>query len=185
MWVGLAGAEGFFAGVAQAEEADRGDQEDAGLDKEFAAVEPVDGSVFQVGIGEEAVPEERGGSEINGEMEGLPKMAAKTKAHVGSDDDKGEQVQSNGADGVIEGLGRGMYRVDEVEDAEGRIFVQEEDGRVKDRKREDEVAGQVVKAKIIEAAVRPGAVRTVAKGHEQSQEHVQGDGADSGEADIG
>jgi len=65
-----------------------------------------------------------------------------------------------------------MNGVEKVEEAKGGIFVQEEDGRVKDRKHEGEVAGQVVKAKIIEAAVRPGAVRTVAKGHEQPEEHI-------------
>jgi len=181
----LAGVEGLFAGVAQAQQADSGDDEETRLDEEFAAVEPVDGGVFQVGIGEEAVPEECSGSEINGEVEGLPKMAVETEAHVGSDDHKGEQVESNGADGVIEGLAGRMGGVEKVEEAKGGIFVQEEDGRVKDGKGEGEVAGQVVKAKIIEAAVRPGAVRAVAEGHKQSQEHVQRDGADSGEADVG
>ena len=181
----LAETVGFLAGMAQAEEADRGYKEEAEFDEEFAAVGPGGGSVFQVWIGEEAVPEERSGGEINGEVEGLPKMAVETEAHVGSDDHKGEQVESNGADGVIEGLAGRMGGVEKVEEAKGGIFVQEEDGRVKDGKGEGEVAGQVVKAKIIEAAVRPGAVRAVAEGHKQSQEHVQRDGADSGEADVG
>ncbi len=60
-------------------------------------------------------------------------MAAETDAQVGSDDDKCEQKESNGADGVVEGLGRRMYRVDEVEDAEARILVKEQNRRMKDR----------------------------------------------------
>jgi len=132
LFSGLAETVGFLAGMAQAEETERDDKEEAELDEEFAAVEPGGGSVFQVWIGEEAVPEERGGGEIDGEVEGLPKMAAETEAHVGSDDDKGEQVESNGADGVVEGLGRGMYRVDEVEDAEARSFVKEQNHGMND-----------------------------------------------------
>src|SRR5215469_9373764 len=38
---------GFSAGVAQAEQADRCDQEEAGFNKQFAAVEPVDGIILQ------------------------------------------------------------------------------------------------------------------------------------------
>jgi len=51
------------------------------------------------------VPEKRG-CEIHREVEGLPKMAAETDAQVGSDDGKCEQIESNGADGVMEGLRR-------------------------------------------------------------------------------
>ena len=69
---GKAGMEGFFAGVAKAEEADGGDEQEAQFDEEFAAVGPVDGLIFQVGIGEEAVPEKGGGGEIDGEVEGFP-----------------------------------------------------------------------------------------------------------------
>ena len=46
----VAGMEGFLAGVAEAEEADDGDEEEAGFDEEFAAVGPINGLVFQVGI---------------------------------------------------------------------------------------------------------------------------------------
>src|SRR5712672_1770212 len=86
---GLANAESFFASVTQAEEGDRGDQEEAKLDEEFAAIGPIHGSIFEVRIGEEAVPEERGSREINGEVERLPKMTAETHAHIGSDGHEG------------------------------------------------------------------------------------------------
>jgi len=39
-------------------------------------------------------------------VEGLPKMAAETDTQVRSDDDKCEQIESDGTDGVIEGLRR-------------------------------------------------------------------------------
>jgi hypothetical protein len=88
--------EGFLAGVAEAKEADGGDEEEAAFDEEFAAVGPINGLVFQVGIGEEAVPEKSGGGEIDGEVEGFPKMTTKTDAQVGSDNDEGEETESPG-----------------------------------------------------------------------------------------
>ena len=51
------------------------------------------------------MPEKGGGREINGEVEGLPKMAPGTDAQVRSDNDKCKQVESDGADGVVKGLG--------------------------------------------------------------------------------
>src|SRR5258705_3131158 len=117
-------------------------------------------------------------------MERLPKMAAKTKAHVGSDHDKREQVEGDGADGVVEGLGWRMDRIDEVEDAKGGSFAEEQDHRMEDGNEQRDVAGPVVDAEIIEAVMRPGAMRAVAEGHQQAQQHGQGDGADSGEAYV-
>jgi len=72
----LPGVEGFFAGEAQAEKADGDNEKKAGFDEEFSAAGPMDGGILQGGIGEEAVPEERGGGEINREVERLPEMAA-------------------------------------------------------------------------------------------------------------
>jgi len=176
--------EGFIAGVAEAEEADGGDEQEAESDEEFAAVGPIDGSVFQGGISEEAVPEQCGGGEIDREVEGLPEMAAETDAHIGSDDDEGEEVKSDGADRVVEWLGGGMDGVEEIEDAEARVLVEEQNHRMKDGSCQRNVAGPVVNAEIVEAVMRPRAEGTVAESHEQAQKHIQGDGADSGEADV-
>ena len=54
-------------------------------------------------------------------------------------------------------------------------------------KRDDEgdVAGPVVEAEIVEAAMRPVAHGAVAEGHHDPEKHVDGDGADSDEADVG
>jgi hypothetical protein len=48
----LAGVQGFFAGMAQAQQADGGDEEQARFDEEFAAVGPIYVSILQAGIGE-------------------------------------------------------------------------------------------------------------------------------------
>lgn len=117
---------GFFLGVAGAEEAGYEDDGGAGFDEEFAAVEPVDGGAFQVGIGEEGVVEEGGGGEVDGEVEGFPRAAAELDAEVGSDDDEGEGVEGDRADGVFERLLRGVDGIQDVEDAKLWGFVEEQ-----------------------------------------------------------
>ena len=77
-----------------------------------------------------------------------------------------------------------MHRVDEIEDEEARIFVKEQNQRMKNGNGEGNVPGPVVKPEIVEAMMRPRAVGAIAEGHEQSEEHVEGDGADGGEADV-
>jgi len=128
----LAGAEGFSARLAKAHKADDGDDEKARLDEEFAAIGPVDAGIFQVRIGEEAVPEERSGGEINREVQRLPKVATEPNAHVGSEGYKRQQVKSDGADRVVEGLGGRMEGVDKVEEAKVRRFVEEQNQRMND-----------------------------------------------------
>jgi len=56
---------------------------------------------------------------------------------------------------------------------------------VDDGERECEVAGDVVPAKIVEPAVRPLADGAIAEDHQRAEEHVEGDGAHGGEADVG
>jgi len=70
------GTMSFFSGVAGTEEDGHEDDRGAGFDEEFAAVEPVDGGAFQVGIGEEGVPEESDCTEIDCEVESFPGAAA-------------------------------------------------------------------------------------------------------------
>lgn len=111
-------------------------------------------------------------------------MSPKADAQVGSDDDKGKQVESGGADGVVEGLGRRMYRVNEVEEAKAWIFVKEQNQGMKDGNGQGNVPGPVVKPEIVESVMRPGAVGAIAESHEQAEEKVEGDGADGGEADV-
>ena len=158
--------------MAEAQKADDGDDEQTGFDEEFAAVEPIYGDIFQAGIGEQAMPEKSGGSEINGEVERLPKMAAEAKAHIGSDNDEGEHIESDRADGVVERLLGRMHRVNDVHDAKARIFVEEQSHRMKDGDAQREVSRPIVNPEIIKPVMRPGAVRAVAEGHEHSQKHV-------------
>ena len=78
-----------------------------------------------------------------------------------------------------------MHRIDEIEDKEARIFVKEQNQRVKNGNGECSVPGPVVKPEIVESMMRPRAVGAVAEGHEQPEKHVEGDGADGGEAHVG
>src|SRR4029077_20907460 len=55
---------------------------------------------------------------------------------------------------------------------------------MEDGEREGGVAGEVVQAEIVEAAVRPLADRAVAESHQGAEEHVEGDGSYGGEADV-
>jgi len=131
------------------------------------------------------VPEKSGGGEIDGEVKGLPEMATQSDAHVRSDDDESDEIEGDGADGVIEWLRGGMDGVEKIEDAEAGIFIEEQNHRVKDSHRQRDVAGPVVKAEIVEAVMWPGAVGAVSKGHQEAKKHVQCNGADSGEASVG
>jgi len=76
----IGGREGFFARVTKAEEADGGNEEEAGFDEEFAAVGPSYGRIFQVGIGEEAMPKKGSGLRSKWRNGKTSKIAAKTKA---------------------------------------------------------------------------------------------------------
>ena len=103
---------GFSPGMAPAEQRGYEDDEGAGFDEKFAAVEPVDGGAFQVGGGEERVPEEGDGTEIDGEVESFPSAAAELNSKIGSDDHECDGVERDDADGVFEGLLRGVDRID-------------------------------------------------------------------------
>jgi len=153
---------------------------EAGFDEEFAAVEEVYRGIFQGGVGEEAVPEERGGGDVDGEVKGFPEAAAEADAEIGRDDDDGDYVEGYGADGVFEGLAGGVDGVEEIADAELRGFVEEENDGMDDGKGEGDVAGEVVQAEIVEVAVRPLADGAVAESHQGAEEHVEGDGSYGG-----
>ena len=115
----------FAAGMAPAEEADGGDQQEAAFDKQFAAVEPVDGSILQARGGEQAVEEQGGGGEVDGEMEGLPEVAAEAKTEIRSDDNEGQEVERDGANRVFDRLAGRVDRIDEVPKAKAWVFVEQ------------------------------------------------------------
>src|SRR5262252_661580 len=114
--------------MTPAQKADRRDQDKAEFHEDLAAVEPVDGSALQGGFREQAVEEESGRSDVNAEVESLPKMAAQPKTSVGSDDHEREQVKGNSANRVFERLARGMDRVNEIQESKPRVFVQKQNG---------------------------------------------------------
>jgi hypothetical protein len=131
------------------------------------------------------VPEEGGGGDVDGEVEGFPEAAAEADAEIGGDHHDGDYVEGYGADGVFEGLAGEMDGVEEIADAELRGFVEEENDGMENGQGEGGVAGEVVQAEIVEAAVRPLADGAVAEGHQGAEEHVEGDGSYGGEADVG
>lgn len=124
--------------------------------------------------------EEGGGGEVDGEVEGFPGAAVELDAEVGRDDDEGEAIEGDGADGVFQRLLRGVDGIEDIEDAEFRGFVEEEWERVKDGDNESDVSGPVVEAEIVEAVMRPVADGAVAEGHHDAEEDVDGDGGDGG-----
>ena len=126
----LAEVKSFPARVAPAQKADRRYQNKAEFHEDLAAVEPVDGSALQGGFSKEAVEENSGSSEINAEVEGLPKRAAQPKTKIGSDDHEREQVEGYGADGVFKRLARGMNGIDEILESKPRVLIQKENGRM-------------------------------------------------------
>jgi len=126
------------------------------------------------------VVEEGGGGEVDGEVESFPGAAAELDAKVGSDDDEGEGVESDGADGIFERLLRRVDGIDDVEDAKFWRFVEEEREGMENCDDQGDVAGPVVETEIIEAVMRPIAHGAVTEGHHHAEQHIDGDGADSG-----
>jgi hypothetical protein len=182
---GSAEVGSFSAGMAPAEEADSRDQQEAEFNKQFAAVEPVDGIILQAGCGQEAVEEQSRGGEIDGEMEGFPKVATEAKTEIGSNDNEGQEVERDGATRVFQRLAGRVDRVEEVLKAKAWVFVDKQDGGMQDRHRESNVAGAIVEAEVVESAMRPRTMWAVPKGHEHSEEQVQHDCTHGHKADIG
>lgn len=175
----------FFAGAAVAEQAAGEDYGGAALHENFAAIEPIDGSALQVRIGEQRVPEERDGPEVDGIVERFPKMTAKVDPKAGSHHENRDNIQGNGAERVFEWLLRRMHWIEDVAQPEMRGLNEKEDKRVRSSEEERDIPRPVVKPKIIEAAVRPVADGAIAEDHHSAEEHVDGDGADGDEAQIG
>ena len=131
------------------------------------------------------MPEESGGGGVDGEVEGFPEVAAESNAEIRSGHNDGDDVEGGGADGVFERLAGGVYGIEQIDHAEFCGLVEEQNDGMDNGEGEGDVAGDIVKAKIIEAAMRPLADGAVAENHERAEEHVEGDGADGGEADVG
>lgn len=131
------------------------------------------------------MPEESGGGDVHGEVERFPKAATEAHAQIRSDHHDGDDIERDGADGVLERLAGGMNGVEEIEGAEFCALVQEKHDRMENGEGKREVAGDVVQAEIVDVAMRPLAYGAVAKGHQGAEEHVDCDGAYGGEADVG
>jgi hypothetical protein len=75
--------------------------------------------------------------------------------------------------------------VEEIDYAEFCGFVEEKNDGMDYGEGQGDVAGNVVKAEIVEVAVRPLADGAVAEDHQGAEKHVERDGAYGGEADVG
>ena len=71
-----------------------------------------------------------------------------------------------------------MHGVEEIGDTEFWGSVEEQRQGMEEGDGERNVAGPVVEAEIVEAAMRPVAHGAVAEGHHDPEKHVDGDGAD-------
>jgi hypothetical protein len=111
------------------------------------------------------VPEHRSDREINCKVKKLPQATAHADTQIRSQNNKEDQVKRDGPDGIVQGLARRMDRVNNVQHSKPSFFVEKEDDRVEDRYERRKISGSVVQAKIIDPAMRPIALRAVAKSH--------------------
>src|SRR5436853_7923423 len=102
-------------------------------------------------------------------MEGFPKVAAEAKTEIRGNDNEGQEVECDGANRVFQRLAGGVDGVDEVQKANARVCVDEQDGGMQERKRESGVGGPVVEAEVVESTMGPGAVRSMPNGHELAE----------------
>jgi hypothetical protein len=104
------------------------------------------------------VPKEGGGGDVDGEVERFPEAAAEADAEVGRNYYDGDDVERDGADGVLEGLAGGVHGIEEIDYSEFCGFVQQENDGMEDGEGERGVTGEVVQSEIVEAAVRPSSM---------------------------
>lgn len=155
-------------------EACAGDQGETDEDEHFAAIQVVDGTAVQVGIGEDAVDEDQGRGDINEVVEELPLQTTDLLAVVGSDQDDNEEVSRDGSDGVFEWLERRVNGENDVGEPEAVAVHEEQDQRVNHNGTQERVAGPVVEGENVEPAMRPESNGAVADGNENPEQHVGG-----------
>lgn len=176
--------ERFFSRVARANKHGHENNKRADLDEYLAAIEPVDRSAFEIGISEERVVEKRESAEINSEVKRLPCAAAKLNPKIGSDYHQGHYVKGDGTDAVFQRLLRRTDWIDQVDDAKMWRLVEEKHDGMNDSEEESDIACPIVEPEIVEAAMRPGANRAIAKGHQHAEKRVDRECSDGDKAEI-
>src|SRR5690348_4631379 len=78
-----------------------------------------------------------------------------------------------------------MNWIEDIDQAEAGGLVEEQNQRMDDGEAERDIAGPVVQAKVIETVMRPGAFWAVAEDHQRAEQHVNRDGANGDQAEIG
>jgi hypothetical protein len=158
--------------------------EGCGFYEDFAAVEEVGVAVFEGGVGEDAVEEQKCGSREYEVVEVSPEGAADAGAQERGDEDEYEKVEGGGSGEIEFGLQRGLDREEDVKDAEVRRVEEEQDEGMGEGEEEGAVGGPLMEEEDIEVAMRPVADRAVAQGDEKAEEEIDGDGSDGAEAKI-
>jgi len=147
--------------VAHCPETSSQEHDQASEDKYFAAIQIIDCSAVQVGIGEDAVDEYQHSGDINQEVKQLPSVPSKFLAKVRGKNHDDQEVKADCSDRVLEWLQRRMNRENNVDETKAIAIHNKEYQWMNHNRREQQISGPVVKRKNVEASMRPEANRTI------------------------
>src|SRR5215472_9941907 len=105
--------------------------------------------------------EEGSRTEVNGEMEGLPKPATQSNPEVGGDDNGGDQVKGNGPECVFDRLAWGAHRISDGGKREPWAVIQEQNQGMQHRRRQRNISTPSVQTEVVKLAVWPESERAV------------------------
>lgn len=105
-------------------------------------------------------------------MGSLPPLAPDAQAIDRGCDDEDQEIQSEGSQGVLQGLKRRTNGQDDIDDAEWHPPDEEQDERVNQSERDGCVGGDSMGVEEIEVTMRPVFDGTVANRHRQPYEQV-------------
>src|ERR1700733_6885376 len=105
-------------------------------------------------------------------MGSLPPLAPDAQAIKRGDDDDDQEIESDGAKGVLQGLKRRTNGEEDIDDAKGNTVHEEEDEWMNQSERDGCIGSDSMGVKEIEVTVRPIFDRTVANCHRQPDQQV-------------
>lgn len=155
------------------EKTENDNSQTAELDKYLLSIKWIDGSVLQIGIRENAVPEQGDGSGIDNEVKRLPQAASESQPEVGGHNDHCKAVQRDGANAVFQRLAGRVYGKKNIPNPETNVRRKQQHGWMDNGRHQQQVPGPVVDAKNIEAMMRPVSPGTVAHGDQRADQKVQ------------
>src|SRR5262249_24507238 len=126
--------------VRESPRGEPGDEQQARFHVDLLRVDQVDRPVLEERIGEDAVHVEDGSGGVGRVVEQLPSVKTDDVAEIRGNDGERDEIQSNGAERVLEGLRRRPDWHQQIEQAEMRRRREKDDRRVQRRYRERRVA---------------------------------------------